>query len=164
MMRQIREIDSSLRHARLNYNVPDHFPMIPIWLHVQSYGGDMMPAFGAVDQLKAIKSPVYSIVEGYSCSAATLISMACRKRFITPSSFMLIHQFTSLMWGTYEQFKDDMKLQDMLMTQLVEFYAEHSQIKKKDLRKLLKHDSWFSAEQALESGLVDDFYMGEAQI
>lgn len=157
LMRQVRECDLSLRQLQLNYNLGDT-PSIPIWLHIQSYGGDLLAALAVTDQLHKIKSPVHSIVEGPCCSAATLISMACTRRFITPNSYMLIHQFSSFVWGSYERFKDDMKLQDMLMEQLVSFYVKHSKLKPKAVQKILKHDSWFNAQQALDAHLVDAIY------
>jgi|CXWL01.1.fsa_nt_gi ATP-dependent protease ClpP protease subunit len=154
LMQQLRECDRNLRRIAFDYDLADA-PAIPIYLHIQSYGGDLLVGLGMIDQLKAIKSPIHSIIEGYCCSAATLISMACTRRFITPNSYMLIHQFTSFVWGTYEQFKDDMVLQNMLIEQLVEFYSKRSDTSKKDVRKMLKHDTWLNAAQAFDRGFVD---------
>lgn len=155
LIRQVRECDLMLRQNRLTYDLDGKAAQIPIYLHIQSYGGDLMAALGIADQLRKITTPVHSIVEGSACSAATVISMACHWRTITPSSFMMIHQFFSLVWGTYEQFKDDMKLQKMLMKQLEDFYTLRSDMNRKTVKELLKHDSWFSSKQALDAGLVD---------
>lgn len=155
LIRQIRDCDLALRQHRLQYDL-DGQPATPIWLHIQSYGGDVLAGLGVADQIRLVASPVHSIVEGSCCSAATLISMACDRRTITANSYLLIHQFFSVMWGTYEQFKDDMKMQDMLIKQLIAFYAGHSKLKPEKVAKLLKHDSWFNAGQALKAGLVDE--------
>jgi ATP-dependent Clp protease protease subunit len=85
-----------------------------------------------------------------------MISMACTKRFIMPSSFMLIHQISSVAWGTYEQIKDDVHLLDMAMERLYSFYTGKSNLTKTQVKAYLKKDTWFSAEECLENGLVDE--------
>lgn len=72
-----------------------------------------------------------------------------------PSAFMLIHQFSSGMWGKHEEFKDEMALQAMLMSRLVQYYVRTTKISKEELEDKLKHDSWFNAEQCVENGLAD---------
>ena len=69
---------------------------------------------------------------------------------------MLIHQLSSGLWGKYEEMKDDMKNCDRLMDMIREVYLEHTNIPKKKLDGILKHDLWFDAEQCLEYGLVDE--------
>lgn len=156
MLRNVREVDSRLRNERITRQVPDDMPHTPIWLHVHSSGGDIFAGLAAADQLAAIRTPVYSVVEGKCASAATLLSLACHRRFVTPSSFMLIHQLSSMMWGTHEEFKDEMEIQEMLMAKLVEFYTARTKMKAAQVRKLLKRDSWFGAEKCLELGLADE--------
>lgn len=158
LMRSLREVDAQLRHERLTRDLPAEFPQVPIWLHIQSGGGDLMAALAIADQLPMIQSPIYSVVEGLGASAATLISMACERRFIQPMSFMLIHQLRSVAWGTHQEIKDEMILLDGLMDHLVEFYVRKTKLTADQVREHLKHDSWFSAEQSLEAGLVDEIY------
>lgn len=157
MIKNIRDIDARLRSERETRNLSQDF-VVPIWLHIQSDGGDLFAGLAAADQIGTIKTPVYSVVEGLSASAATLISLACQKRFIMPSGFMLIHQFTSLKWGTHEQFQDEMKLQKMLMDLLVSFYESKTKLKADKIKELLKRDSWFNSSQCVEAGLADDIF------
>jgi len=127
----------------------------PIWLHINSYGGSLFTAFSVADQIALLKTPVYSIVEGICASAATLISLSCAKRYILPNSFMLIHQLSSFMWGTHEQFKDEMEVQQKLMTRLVNFYTSRSKATEEQLRAMLTRDYWMDADEALNLGMVD---------
>jgi len=99
---------------------------------------------------------VHSIIEGVAASAATLISMACQLRYITPSSFMLIHQLSALSWGTYEEAQDEKRLLDMMMDKMTAFYVAHSVATKKQIRRILRRDSWLDAEEVLSLGFVDE--------
>lgn len=155
LIRAVREADSKLRAEHLSRGL-DGQPMTPIWIHVHSYGGSLFAALSLADQLTMIKSPLYAIVEGIAASAATLIAMSCEKRYILPNSFMMVHQLSSFMWGKYEEFKDEMELQNKLMERLKNFYAEKSNMSKEDIETMLKRDYWMDAQECVERGFVDE--------
>jgi ATP-dependent protease ClpP protease subunit len=156
LIKRIRQADNDLRTQRESRMLPDDYPAIPIWLHIQSGGGDLFTGLNVADQLQTIQTPIYSIVEGVCASAATLVSMACTKRFIQSNSFMLIHQLSSWGFGTYEQLEDDMHVMEMLMDRLYEFYGSKTGFSKKEVKDVLRRDSWFSAQECLENGMVDE--------
>lgn len=155
LMKEIRDADGMLRNEFVSRDLPKEFPMIPIWLHIYSPGGDLFSGLAVADQIRHIETPIYSIIEGYCASAATLISMACTRRYIRPSAFMLIHQLSSAMWGKYDDFLDEVHLMDMAMDRLVRFYKKNSKLGGKRIRKLLGRDSWFNARECIELGLTD---------
>ncbi len=156
LVRAMRETDARLRAEHVTRGL-DSAPPVPIWLHMYSYGGDLFTGFSVADQLSMVRSPIYSVVEGICASAATLISMSCTRRYILPRSFMLIHQLSAFVWGTHEQFKDEMTLQQKAMDRLVEFYVEKSRVgSEADLRTMLQRDFWMDAETCLQQGFVDE--------
>tara|TARA_R110000851_G_scaffold289761_1_gene443953 strand:- start:4994 stop:5638 length:645 start_codon:yes stop_codon:yes gene_type:complete len=130
--------------------------MVNIYLHINSYGGSVFAGLSAVDYIKRSKAPITSIVDGCAASAATLISVSCSHRVMSENSFMLIHQLSSGMWGTYEHMKDEMENCEALMTTIKKIYNEHTKIPKRKLNQILKRDLWFDAKTCLEYGLVDD--------
>jgi len=160
MIKTIRDLDSRLRSERVTRNVPSDVGLTPIWLHIQSGGGSLFAGLATADQLNLIQTPVYSVIEGICASAATLLSLSCHRRYIMPNGFMLIHQFSSVHWGTYEEFVDEMKLQNMLIELMVGFYSTRTKLTRRNVRQILKHDSWYSARQCVEHGLVDEIYAG----
>jgi ATP-dependent protease ClpP protease subunit len=156
LIRAVREVDIKLRTEHLGRGLDDDHPRTPIWLHIHSYGGELFAGFSIADQLARIKSPIYAVVEGICASAATLIAMSCDRRYIQPSSFMLVHQLWAFAWGTHEQFKDEMTLQNKLMERLVAFYVEKSKVKEDEIRTMLQRDFWMDAETCVKLGFVDD--------
>lgn len=156
LIKSIRDLDNQLRNERLTRSLPDDFPAIPIWLHINSGGGFLFDGLSTGDQLARIATPIYSIVEGYAASAATIISMSCTKRYIIPSAYMLIHQLSGFAWGTYEQVKDDVHLMDMAMERLIGFYTEHSKLDEGQVKGFLRRDSWFKADECIAHGLADE--------
>ena len=109
-----------------------------------------------MDTIKNCTTPVHTYIDGSAASAATLISVVAKKRFIFPNSFMLIHQLSSSMWGNYESMKDEMENLDLIMGKIKKIYKEHTNMNMRQITEILKRDKWFEAEKCLELGLVDE--------
>lgn len=129
---------------------------LPIHLHIHSYGGSVFAGFAAADAILKCPVPVHTHIEGGAASAATLFSVAGAHRTIGTFSFVLIHQLSSVLWGKYEELKDEMTNNDLLMAQIRALYARCTRMTVEQIADILKHDLWFDAAKALEAGLVDE--------
>ncbi len=150
LLRRIQEIRRDLVHA-------DETGLISvpaIYLHINSPGGDVFAALAAADSLMTING-LTTIIEGECASAATLLAMAGSRRTIRPNAFVLLHQIEGNMWGTYQQMQDSMSMSDRLMETLVRFYSVRSKLARGRIEEILKRDSWITADEAVEMGLVD---------
>jgi len=128
----------------------------PLQLHIHSYGGELFAGLAAADAVRNCRVPVHTHIEGGAASAATIFSVMGAHRTIGKHSFILIHQLSSIFWGKYEEWVDEMKNNDLLMETLRGIYAERTKLKKRDVTNILKKDLWYDAEKALEVGLVDE--------
>jgi ATP-dependent Clp endopeptidase proteolytic subunit ClpP len=127
-----------------------------IWLYINSYGGYVFDGFSAMDTILNSEVKINTIVDGACASAATFLSVVGHKRYIKKHSYILIHQLSSTAWGNYEQIKDEVKNLDKFMKMLKEVYKQYTKIPMKKIDEILKHDIWFSANEALTYGLVDE--------
>ena len=125
-------------------------------LHINSYGGSLFAGLATVDVIRNLKSDVHSIIEGAAASAATIISVACNKRFMGKYSKMLIHQLSAGAYGKYNELEDDMENNKHLMSTIKEIYKVYTNVPMKKLNEILKHDLWFDSKTCLELGLVDE--------
>ena len=132
---------------------------LPIYLHIYSNGGYIHAAFAAIDVINSCKVPVYSIIEGATASAGTLISVVCKKRFIRSTAYMLIHQLSSECWGKMSEITDEYKNLTHVMNKITKIYKKYSNLTPKKLEKLLKHDLWLDAKKSIKYGLVDELYI-----
>lgn len=131
---------------------------VPLYLHIYSEGGEIYSAFAAMDLIQSLTVPVYSVIEGATASAGTLISMICEKRFIRPLGYMLIHQLSSACWGKMSEITDEYhNLKDMMKT-VRDLYLQYTKLSSKKLDELLRHDLWLDAKQSIAYGLVDELY------
>ena len=156
-----RELIEGLRSAEeycLRTKHQMNLKKVPIYLHINSYGGCIFSALNAIDYIEACSVPVYTIIEGSTASAGTLISVCGKKRFIRPNAHMLIHQLSSECWGKMSEIEDEVSNLKAIMVKLKTIYKEHTNIPKNELKRLLKHDLWLNSEQCLEYGLVDELW------
>tara|TARA_R100001082_G_scaffold86841_1_gene53395 strand:- start:2780 stop:3409 length:630 start_codon:yes stop_codon:yes gene_type:complete len=124
-------------------------------LRINSYGGSLFAGLATVDVIRNLKSEVHSYIEGAAASAATIISVACNKRFIGKYSKMLIHQLSASSYGKYTELEDDMINNKHLMLTIKEIYKTYTRMPMKKLDEILRHDLWFDSQTSLELGLVD---------
>ena len=131
---------------------------IPIYIHINSNGGSVFDCFTCIDAIQSCKVPVHTIIEGASASAATLISIIGKKRYMTKNAYMLIHQLSSCFWGKMNEIEDEYKNLEELMKKIKSFYKDYTNIPKKELSELLKHDIWFDSDKCLKYGLIDELW------
>lgn len=130
----------------------------PLYIHIYSYGGDVHAGFSLYDYIIEYKKkiPVYTVVEGIAASAATIISISGDIRYITPSSYMLIHQLSTFMVGNFEQLRDEFINCERIMEKIISIYQKHSKITVKKIPKILKHDLIWDANECKKHGLIDE--------
>ena len=151
----IKEVEEENRITAIKLNIE----VVPIYLHINSNGGYVYEALNAIDAINACKMPVYTIVEGATASAGTLISVVGKKRYICPNAYMLIHQLSSSYWGgKMSEIEDEYKNLQELMDKIKEIYKKHTKIPKKELTELLKHDLYLNSEKSLNYGIVDELW------
>ena len=156
LVRHLRKAEEDCLILGIRHGIRD----VPIYLHISSFGGSVFAAFTAMDAIQACRVPVYTIVEGATASAGTLISIVGKRRFITPKSSMLIHQLSAGCWGKMSEIEDEFQNLQEMMTQIRSIYKEYARVPKKELNEILKHDIWWDSDKALAYGLVDEIWTG----
>ena len=103
-----------------------------------------------------MNTPVYTYVDGFAASAATLLVVAGKRKFMTKNSLMLIHQLSGGLTGKYSEMKDESENIDTLMNIIVNFYLQNTNFDEKTLNNLLKRDLWLTSSKCKYYGLVDE--------
>lgn len=135
----------------------------PIYLHINSYGGELQEGMAAVDAIRNSKIPIYTIIEGEAASAATFLSVAGKKRFMTENSVLLIHQLSGGAWGKMEELEDEHENNKFFMEKIYSLYSKYTKISRRRLEKIMKRDIWWGFDKAIKYGFVDAIYTGEEE-
>ena len=73
---------------------------------------------------------------------------------------MLIHQLSSFSFGKYEEIKDEFINDTKLMNMIYKLYQNHTTMKLKKIKRILKHDLWWDINKCIQNGLVDKIWKG----
>ncbi len=153
LCRILQTVDNKMQDVKTCMDVDD----VKIHLHIKSDGGDLFGAFAIIDKIESIRTPVYTYVEGCAASAATLISVVGKRRFMTKNAYMLIHQLSSDSWGgKYQDMIDDMINSKKFMNKIKNIYKQKTKLKSKELDQILKRDIWWDDVECLKRGLIDE--------
>ncbi len=128
----------------------------PITLYITSNGGLVYQVFGAIDTIRGMKIPVNTVCKGFVASAGTLLSLAGKKRYITESSYMLIHELRAGHWGKFTHLSESLDNSKQLMEHIKSYYLARTKMTSEELDEQLKKDVSWNAKMCLEKGLVDE--------
>ncbi len=134
-------------------------PGKPILFIINSPGGSVDSGFAIWDQVKMISSPVTTLITGLAASMGSILSLCAAKgrRFATPHSRIMIHQ-PSINGVIRGQATDlDIQAQEIQKTRrlLVDVYVKSTGKDAKTIDKAIDRDTWMSADEAREFGLLD---------
>lgn len=128
----------------------------PIYMYINSPGGDADSGFGIYDMMKFIEAPIITVVTGLCASAGVTIFLGADegKNYSTPNSRFLLHQPSTGVRGT----ASDMEITANEINKTRERYNKIvAEVTGKDLDSLRKdadRDFWMSPEEAADYGLV----------
>lgn len=128
-----------------------------ITLYIDSPGGSVTAGLAIYDTMQTIKSDVKTVGVGLCASmGAFLLSSGTKgKRFVTPSTRVMIHMVSSGTEGTVADQEIALNESKFLNEYLHERMGVHCGKKKKDMLELTQRDKWLSGEEAKKIGLID---------
>ena len=128
----------------------------PVYLFIDSPGGDADAGYGIFDMIRFINAPVYTIGMGLVASAAALVLLASPKehRMALPNSHFLIHQPLSGIKGVATEIEIHAKELEKMRERINKLIAEETGKPLAHVAKDTDRDCWLNAEEALDYGLV----------
>ena len=143
-------------------NIED--PVTPIYLIIESPGGDIASGFQLFDIIKLSRAPIITVAA--SCaSLATVLICAGTERLALPHSRLMLHLPSSGIKGDAEEIKIRSDLVQEIKAEMVDVYLKRgvtaglkdkteAQIRKQ-LLKDIDREKWLTTKQAMEYGLID---------
>ena len=156
---EVSEHSASLIVAQLLFLESEN-PDKDISLYINSPGGSVPSAFALIDTIKGSKVPVYTYGMGEiaSCGLLTFMAGAKGKRFITPNTAILSHQFS---WGTIgkeHELMASVKEFENTSARIIEHYKKCTGQTEATIKKYLlpAEDVWLTPKEAIKYGLADE--------
>ena len=152
-------VDAKLSHA-VNSKLlalERHNDKDPIYLFINSPGGEVHSGFAIFDCARFIKPTVVTVVAGLAASMGSIITLCAqpKHRFAFPNSKILIHQPSIA--GIGGSVSDiEIHAKDLIETKnrIIDLYVKECGRKPEEVKRALDRDNWMSPQQALEWGHI----------
>jgi ATP-dependent Clp protease, protease subunit len=133
-----------------------------IQLYINSPGGQVYSGMAIYDTMQFIKPDVQTTCVGIAMSMGSLLLAggAPGKRFALPNARILIHQPTAGFEGQSSDIEIHAREILAMREQLDEVYAKHTGQPVEQVHDDMERDRFFTAEQAVEYGLIDRVLAG----
>ena len=138
----------------------------PIYMYIDSPGGDVDAGFAIYDIIRFVKAPVYLIGMGLIASAATLIllSVPKEKRVGLPNSRYLIHQPLGGMRGVATDIEIYAKDMEKIRVKINKIIAEGTGTPLEQVTKDTDRDYWLDADEAVKYGLISSIISTKSEL
>jgi ATP-dependent Clp protease protease subunit len=132
-------------------------PKRDIHLYINSPGGSVTAGMAIYDTMQFIDCDVATYGMGLAASMGQFLLTAGTKgkRYALPHARIMMHQPSSGMGGSASDIKIQAQQSLHIKKVLLELIAEHTGQPVEQIENDADRDRWFTADQALEYGLVD---------
>jgi len=164
-----QQVNSELSAKVLNQLVllEQEDPKKGITVFINSPGGEIFSGFAIFDTLRFIECPITTVVTGFAASMGSILSLAADegRRFAMPQAKIMIHQ--PMLMGYQGRAADcEIQAKEILKTRdhLINLYSEQTGRDYEEIKQAIDRDNWFTAQEALEFGLLDSIVKNRSEL
>lgn len=130
----------------------------PIDLYIDTYGGSLMPTFGLINLMDSSKTPIHTYSMGRAMSAGFMILISGKMRYAYKNTTIMYHQLSTGAFGTIGKIENEVELSKRLQSELEDIVIRKTKLDSKTLKEIydLKKDVFYTSEEALKLGIVDE--------
>lgn len=134
-------------------------PDAPIEIRIDSYGGYIDALNTMLSAISEVPNPIVTVCTGKAMSAGAVLLAAGDHRFCDPMARVMVHEASGGAVGHNDDIQTDAKELERLNKQMMEFLAIRCGKSYDEIKEIMKNRDArnlnFSAEEALEFGLID---------
>lgn len=126
-----------------------------ISLRINSPGGDVFDGMAIFNALREHPARVTTRIEGLAASMASVIALAGDEVQAHKNSMLMIHDPWVVMAGNQYDLRDVADVLQKIGGNILDVYYDKSSIGKRELKQMMKDETWFTAAEAKERKLID---------
>lgn len=138
------DVDNALKNAGKNDLV----------IKLNSPGGSAFDGIAIYNRLKDHEGKVTIHIDGWACSAASVIAMAGDEVIMGAGAMLMIHEASNIVWGNKGDFRSEADLLEKLEDGIIDIYMTKANVSREDIREKVDAETWFSANEAVEIGFA----------
>lgn len=125
-------------------------------IHLHTPGGSVFDGNLIFNFIAQSKANIHIVIDGLAASMGSILMLAGKKVSIAENAFVMIHAPSGGVDGNAKDFEKASKLLKAMETNFIQKYTAKTGKTKDEVSAWLDGDNWFSAQEALTAGLVDE--------
>ncbi|AHM57246.1 peptidase S14 ClpP [Peptoclostridium acidaminophilum DSM 3953] len=126
-----------------------------ITLWINSPGGDCFAASQIYTMLKEYTGKVSVKIDGIAASAASVIAMSGDEVLMSPTSILMIHNPSTIIWGEEADMKRGIEMLSEVKESIINAYEAKTGLSRKEISQMMDRETWMSANKAQVMGFCD---------
>lgn len=125
-----------------------------IVVRLNSPGGDAFDGVAIYNRLKDHDAKIKIIVDGWACSAASLIMMAGDEIIVNTGGMVMIHEASVWTRGTKTDLQKTVDMMGKLDNNILDIYMTKAIVERDEIKQFIENETWFTADEAVAVGLA----------
>jgi ATP-dependent Clp endopeptidase proteolytic subunit ClpP len=126
-----------------------------ITVRINSPGGDVFDGVAIFNALKDHDARVTTKIEGLAASMASVVALAGDEVQAHKNAMYMIHDPWVLAAGNQYDLREIADILQKIGGNMLDIYYDKSNIGKRELKAMMKEETWFTAQEAKDRGLID---------
>lgn len=147
----------TLKDALSNVDTPN------LTVRINSYGGSVSEGLAIYSLLSDFKGHLKTIVDGFACSAASIIFMSGEERVVPENGLLMIHNAWSYAEGDANVMKKMAEDLEKITRPSVNIYTNKTKLTEEEIKEKMDKEEWITSEEAYEWGFSTTQTRNEAK-
>ena len=126
-----------------------------ITVRINSPGGDVFDGIAIYNALRDHPAQITTKIESLAASMASVIALAGDEVQAQKNAMYMIHDPWAIVGGNQYDLRETADILQKISVNMIDIYSERSDIGKRELKTLMKAETWFTAKEAHDRGLID---------
>lgn len=123
-------------------------------VRINSYGGSVSEGLAIYNLLSDFKGHLRTVVDGFACSAASVIFMAGKERIVPESGLLMIHNAWSKATGDSNAMKKAAEDLEKMTQPSVNIYVSKTGLSEEKVKEMMDKETWITSKEAFELGFA----------
>lgn len=135
-------------------------------LYINSYGGSVFEGTAIYNQLRRHAAHKTAYIDGFCCSIASVIAMACDEVVMPRNALMMIHNMWMSATGSAAELRKAADDLDVINAAGRAAYLERAgeKLTEEELVVMMDAETWLTAERCMEIGFADRYAENDADM
>ena len=130
-------------------------------VRINSYGGDVAEGLAIYGLLSTFKGHVKTIVDGFACSAASVIFMAGEERIVPENGLLMIHNVWTEARGDSNKMRKVADDLEKITRPALDIYVKNTNLSEAEIKEKMDKEEWITSQEAYEWGFSTSKERGE---